>query len=73
MFVHDALCEVIQCGDTEIPAARLVETMSHTIPGDTSTGFQQQFEVHYYSNLIAEQNTHIKCTLVARKFSSEVV
>ena len=53
MFVHDALCEVIQCGDTEIPAARLgsaVETMSHTVPGDTSTGFQQQFEVHYYSN-----------------------
>ena len=53
VFVHDALCEVIQCGDTEIPAARLgsaVETMSHTVPGDTSTGFQQQFEVHYYSN-----------------------
>ena len=75
MFVHDALCEVIQCGDTEIPAARLgstVETMSHTVPGDTSTGFQQQFEVHYYSNWIAEQNTHIS-TLVARKVSSEVV
>ena len=27
MFVHDALCEVIQCGDTEIPAARLGSTV----------------------------------------------
>ena len=53
MFVHDALCEVIQCGDAEIPAARLgstVETMSHTVPGDTSTGFQQQFEVYLPHN-----------------------
>ena len=55
MFVHDALCEVIQCGDTEIPAARLgstVETMSHTVPGDTSTGFQQQFEVYITEYII---------------------
>ena len=48
MFVHDAVCEVIQCGDTEVPASRLgtvVETMAHTLPGDTTTGFQQQFQV----------------------------
>ena len=48
VFVHDAVCEVIQCGDTEVPASRLgtvVETMAHTLPGDTTTGFQQQFQV----------------------------
>ena len=48
MFVHDAVCEVIQCGDTEVPASRLgtvVETMARTLPGDTTTGFQQQFQV----------------------------
>ena len=48
MFVHDALCEVIQCGDTEILASRLsstVENMAQNISGQTITGFQEQFQV----------------------------
>ena len=48
MLVHDALCEVIQCGDTEISASRLnaaVEVMAQSLPGETFTGFQQQFQV----------------------------
>ena len=50
VFVHDALCEVIRCGDTEIPASRLssaVESMAKTLPGQTITGFQEQFQVRY--------------------------
>ena len=48
VFIHDALCEVIQCGDTEIQASRLdtaVESMAQTLPGQTITGFQEQFQV----------------------------
>ena len=48
VFIHDALCEVIQCGDTEILASRLsstVENMAQTMSGETITGFQQQFQV----------------------------
>ena len=48
VFVHDALCEVIQCGDTEILASRLsstVENMAQNISGQTITGFQEQFQV----------------------------
>ena len=48
MFVHDALCEVIQCGDTEISASKLgsaVETMAQSLPGKVVTGFEEQFQV----------------------------
>ena len=49
VFVHDALCEVIQCGDTEILASRLsstVENMAQNIIScQTITGFQEQFQV----------------------------
>ncbi|CAI8052146.1 Receptor-type tyrosine-protein phosphatase S [Geodia barretti] len=48
VFVHDTLCEVIQCGDTEISASRLnaaVEVMAQSLPGETFTGFQQQFQL----------------------------
>ena len=57
MFVHDALCEVIQFGDTEILASRLsstVENMAQTIYGQTITGFQAQFQVSIlcFSNIV---------------------
>ena len=48
VFVHDALCEVIQCGDTEISASKLgsaVETMAQSLPGKVVTGFEEQFQV----------------------------
>ena len=57
VFVHDALCEVIQCGDTEILASRLsstVENMAQNISGQTITGFQEQFQVSTlcFSNIV---------------------
>ena len=47
-LVHDALCEVIQCGNTEISAARLgaiVDAMTQSLPGETVNEFEQQFQV----------------------------
>ena len=47
-FVHDALCEVIQCGNTEISAARLgatVDAMTQNLPGETVNECEQQFQV----------------------------
>ena len=57
VFVHDALCEVIQCGDTEILASRLsstVENMAQNISGQIITGFQEQFQVSTlcFSNIV---------------------
>ena len=48
VLVHDAVCEVIQCGDTEILASRLdtaVEALAQSLSGETITGFQHQFQV----------------------------
>ena len=72
MFVHDALCEVIQCGDTEISASRLataVEDMAQTLPGETTTGFQHQFQVRsLYTNSQAiisfSENTLLNRTIM---------
>ena len=57
VFVHDALCEVIQCGDTEILASRLSSTvgnMAQNISGQTISGFQEQFQVSTlcFSNIV---------------------
>ena len=49
-LVHDALCEVIQCGNTEISAARLgatVDAMTQSLPGETVTEFEQQLQVSF--------------------------
>lgn len=60
VFIHDALCEVIQCGVTEIQASRLeatVETMAQSLPGQTITGFQEQFQVS--SNICSTEDLYL--------------
>ena len=70
VFVHDALCEVIQCGDTEILASRLsstVENMAQNISGQTITGFQEQFQVSTvcFSNIVFKffGNSRYRCLI----------
>ena len=58
VFVHDVLCEVIQCGDTEIPASKLcstVETMAQSLPGKVVTGFEEQFQVSTYCHCLSTE------------------
>ena len=45
MFIHNALDELITCGDTEIVAANMriaIGRLSRTVPGQAITGFQAQ-------------------------------
>ena len=47
MFVHDALKELIMCGETEIPAPDLesiINKLSET--NDGTTEFDKQFQVY---------------------------
>ena len=48
MFIHDALCELIFCGDTEIAAANLRMAINHLhkqAEGKVVSGFEHQFQV----------------------------
>lgn len=50
VFIHDALDELITCGETDIPAAGLRVKVNHlkkTIPGSGITGFARQFKVQF--------------------------
>ena len=48
MFIHDALDELITCGETDIAASNLrarVNKMHKIVPGKNMSGFQDQFQV----------------------------
>ena len=48
MFIHDALCELIVCGDTEIAALSLRMTINRLhkqAEGKLVFGFEHQFQV----------------------------
>ena len=48
VFIHDALCELITCGETDIAAPALkvkIQRLAKVVPGKGLTGFQEQFQV----------------------------
>ena len=48
MFIHDALDELITCGDTDITVQALkskIDQMHKIIPGKGVSGFDSQFQV----------------------------
>ena len=55
MFIHDALNEIVTCGDTQIDASELPTRVNelHTVPyGGSYSGFEEQFEVHDVHRLL---------------------
>ena len=49
MFIHDALNELIMCGDTHIGVLELAAKIANMRQADPNTGvtrFQDQFKVH---------------------------
>ena len=49
VFIHDALDELITCGETEIAAANIrivIGKLKRNIDHNNTTGFQAQYEVH---------------------------
>ena len=54
MFIHDALCDYITCGDTSVPANELkavIETFERVDQSTGRTGFQEQFAVREIDNV----------------------
>lgn len=50
IFIHDALCEAVQCGSTEVLARNLyahIQTLSQPEPGETVTGMELEYKVWY--------------------------
>ena len=48
VFIHDALCDYITCGDTSVPAHELkavIATFTSVDEDTKCTGFQKQFAV----------------------------
>ena len=48
MFIHDALSELVVCGETDILAANIrinINHMKEYATGEAVTGFQKQFQV----------------------------
>ena len=71
IFIHDALDELITCGETDIPAAGLrvkVNRLKKTIPGKGITGFAEQFQVEI-TNLALLQYAIISFSLLRVKIN----
>ena len=52
MFIHDALDELITCGETDIAAGNLrarVNKMHKIVPGKNMSGFSEQFQVRFFA------------------------
>lgn len=48
IFIHDAVLEAIQLGNTEIPARNLylqIQKLTERIPGESFTGMELEFKV----------------------------
>ena len=48
MFIHDAILEVLTCGDTQITATNLrleIDKLSREDPSHKCTGYQHQFNI----------------------------
>ena len=72
VFIHDALCELITCGETDVAAPALkvkIQRLSKVIPGKGVTGFQEQFQVYTgpWGNMIPAKYVAVDCV---HRFSS---
>ena len=55
VFIHDALCDYITCGDTSVPAHELkaaIATFMRVNKNTKMTGFQEQFDVRTISSIM---------------------
>ena len=55
VFIHDALCDYLTCGDTSVPAHKLkaaIATFMRVNKKTKMTGFQEQFDVRTISSIM---------------------
>jgi len=74
VFIHDALLEAVQSGNTEIPARNLyahIQKLTQPEPGDTATGMEHEFK--RLSNLRANPSKFVSANLPVNKFKNRLV
>ncbi|KAK6188600.1 hypothetical protein SNE40_004745 [Patella caerulea] len=74
IFIHDALLEAVQCGNTEVPARNLaahIQKLTQPEPGETVTGMELEFK--RLANMKASPNRFVSANLPANKFKNRLV
>ena len=66
MFIHDALEELITCGETDISAGNLrvkVNKLHKIVPGKATSGFEDQFKVGHGDEININLSPHSMATV----------
>lgn len=74
VFIHDALLEAVQSGNTEIPARNLyahIQKLTQPEPGETITGMDVEFEK--LANVKANPSRFVSASLPVNKFKNRLV
>ncbi|BFZ00058.1 hypothetical protein BsWGS_03097 [Bradybaena similaris] len=74
IFIHDALLEAVQCGNTEVPARNLaahIQKLTSPEPGQAITGMELEFK--RLANVKASPNRFVSANLAVNKFKNRLV
>ncbi|GFN98457.1 tyrosine-protein phosphatase lar [Plakobranchus ocellatus] len=74
IFIHDALLEAVQCGNTEVPARNLaahIQKLTAPEPGQAITGMELEFK--RLANVKASPNRFVSANLAVNKFKNRLV
>ncbi|XP_024084878.1 tyrosine-protein phosphatase Lar isoform X3 [Cimex lectularius] len=74
IFIHDALLEAVQCGNTEVPARNLhshIQKLTQPEPGDNITGMELEFK--RLSNIKTDSTRFHTATLPVNKHKNRLV
>ncbi|XP_077981464.1 receptor-type tyrosine-protein phosphatase delta-like [Glandiceps talaboti] len=74
IFIHDALLEAVQSGNTEVPARNLyahIQKLTQPEPGETVTGMELEFK--RLANTKAQPSRFVSANLPANKFKNRLV
>ena len=74
IFIHDALLEAVQSGNTEIPARNLyahIQKLTQPDPGETVTGMELEFKK--LANVKANPSRFVSANLPVNKFKNRLV
>ncbi|KAK2179862.1 hypothetical protein NP493_469g03030 [Ridgeia piscesae] len=74
VFIHDALLEAVQSGNTEIPARSLyvhIQKLTQPEPGETVTGMELEFK--RLANVKANPSRFVSANLAVNKFKNRLV
>ncbi|XP_073974776.1 tyrosine-protein phosphatase Lar isoform X4 [Rhodnius prolixus] len=74
IFIHDALLEAVQCGNTEVPARSLhthIQKLMQPEVGDTITGMELEFK--RLSNIKTDSSRFMTATLPVNKHKNRLV